>query len=296
MINDHLDDRTTRLSSLVAVHKLSTADPHYDLQLLREINLSNTRLRLAPDGPTHQRYPGEDQATAPNDKTVAADEFEIGPNSWGSSMISVRQAAAAATLAVSTGCSSLTGALIEAREPPSAAEHLASTTTVDRRYVRPEIQDGKLIMPFFDHDFGSACFDTLECRISYKNRYDTEESDPSGSLNESDRRNFSASWLIFDMPSIAHATWTSKDGSKHDEEIDLGKIFQSKLVRYSPDLDVNDVDLTVYYTSPEIFLIVNNRSIHVYMKAHIPMLHPVDPGNRYSAWRRDLVAVYMQTF
>lgn len=166
---------------------------------------------------------------------------------------------------------------------------------VDRR-SRPRVDGGALIMPFFNHNFGSACFDTLKCRVLYKNRYDTNDNEPRGGLTDRIRRNLSGSWILFDTPSVAKVTWTSKDGSSHDEEIDLGNIFRSKLVRYAADLDVSEVDLAVSYISPEIILVVEDRVVYVYMKAVIPLRHPTDPTNRHTNMRRDLIAVHTQEF
>lgn len=168
--------------------------------------------------------------------------------------------------------------------------------TVDPRYIQPKVQDGKLIMPFFDHSFSSFCFDTIKCRVLYHNRYDAINEEPTGPLIDGIRKNLGAHWILFDLPSVARVTWISKDGATHDETIDLREIFSSRLVRYAPDLDVDDVDLDVYYGGPEVILVVEDRSIHVYMKARIVLRHPTDPSNRLTNARNDLVVAYTHKF
>lgn len=178
----------------------------------------------------------------------------------------------------------------------SKSQTHSSELSVDPRYIQPKVQDGKLIMPFFDHSFSSFCFDTIKCRVLYHNRYDAINDEPTGPLTEAVRKRLGAHWILFDLPTVARVTWTSKDGSDHDETIDLGRIFSSRLVRYAPDLDVGDVDLDVYYGGPGVILVVEDRSIHVYMKACIVLRQPVDPSNRLTNTRNDLIVAYTHKF
>jgi hypothetical protein len=164
------------------------------------------------------------------------------------------------------------------------------------RHTASRVEDGVLKIPFSDHVFGAVCFDTLRCRVLYDNAYVVNQGSPRGPFTERNRDNLDGSWIILQPPAVARVTWTSKDGVDHDEAIDLGGIFHSRLVRYAPDLDVNDVDLKTYPGGPGIILVVDDRSIHVYMRAHISLLKPIDPRNKYSDFRSDLVAAYTHRF
>lgn len=208
----------------------------------------------------------------------------------------LRHLAAATAVSVVAGCSFMGHGHGGATSAHATANGISYGERVDRRYVRPKVKDGALIMPFFDHNFGSACFDTLKCRVQYKNRYDTKEDEPTEPLTEAARGNLSGRWLLDDLPSVARVIWESKDGVSHDESIDIGAIFRSRLIRYAGDMDVTEVNLDVPPASPDIILVVENRSIHVYMKAHISLLDPVDPNNRLTNFREDLVIAYTQEF
>lgn len=205
--------------------------------------------------------------------------------------------AAATLISAVAGCSSIGhGARNGENAVHAPSAGVSYGTRVDRRYIRPEVKGGVLIMPFFDHNFSSACFDTVKCRVLYNGRYDTNEEKPTGPLTEAILHNLNGSWLLDSFPSVAQVSWVSKDGVSHEEAVDLGSIFRSKLVRYAEDLDITDVDLSVYYSTPDIILVVEDRSIHVYMKAMIALCHPVDPNNKFSSWREDLVDAYTHEF
>jgi hypothetical protein len=68
------------------------------------------------------------------------------------------------------------------------------------------------------------------------------------------------------------------------------------MVRYPSDLDVNDVKISVPPSAPDIVLVVEDRSIHIYMKAWISLLRPRFPGRENSDFRHDPVVAYSQTF
>lgn len=295
MKTDEYADESIRSSSPCLVHKLSTPYPLHDLQMLRELEIVNTRTRLElgplPHGGTAQLAKRKPNLAAGSltDKTTDSESKER-------DTMKIHHLATAAAVGLATGCTSMGHGHAGATSEHATANGISYGERVDRRYIRPKVTDGVLIMPFFDHNFGSACFDTLKCRVLYKNRYDTKEDEPAEPLTDFVLGNLSGGWLLDDFPSVARVTWTSKDGENHDEQIDLGEIFRSRLVRYAPGLDVNEVDLSVYYMTPDILLVVEDRSVSVYMKATIPLLKPVDPNNRYSDWRRDLVVAYTRRF
>lgn len=207
-----------------------------------------------------------------------------------------RHLAFVATACIAVGCTSA-GHHTGAPKPDRATtKGLSYRARVDRRYIEPKIKNGVLIMPFFDHSFSARCYDTLRCRVLYDNTYVVDDDKPSGPFTEALRNNLRGGWGSLDFPSVAKVTWTSKDGVSHDETIDLGRIFRSKLVRYAADLDVSDVNLSIPPTSPDIILVVEDRSISIYMKAHISLNHPTDPGNKLTNFKEDAVVAYTRTF
>jgi hypothetical protein len=163
-------------------------------------------------------------------------------------------------------------------------------------HMKSKVEDGVLKIPFYDHSFNARCFDKLKCRVLYGNTYVVNSGSPTGPFTERDRQNLRGGWGSLDFPSAARVMWTSKDGENHDEKIDLGEIFRSGMVRYAPDLDVNDVHLSVPPSAPDIILVVEGRSVHVYMKAWIWLRRPTDPTNKLSNLRADPVVAYSHRF
>lgn len=272
--NDGFDeDEGVRTSSLQPVYRLTVPDRHYDLQLLRDLDIANARTRrelslLPPGGlPVAIKRRPELPSAPFNAETQADDSRE-------EETMELKLLAMAAAMTVTSGCHS----------------------GIKSWHMKSKVENGVLKIPFYDHSFGARCFDTLRCRVLYDNAYIVNSGSPSGPFTERDRANLSGGWANLDFPSVARVVWTSNDGTNHDEKIDLGEIFRSRTVRYAPDLDVNDVNLRVPPGAPDIVLVVEDRSIHVYMKAWIYLLHPTDPTNRYSTLRTDPVVAYSHTF
>ena len=267
------EDEGVRPSSLQPVFRLTVPDRHYDLQLLRDLEIANARTRrelgpLPPGGlPVAIKRRPELPGAPSNAETQADDSRE-------EETMDLKLLAMAAAMTVTSGCHS----------------------GIKSWHMKSKVENGVLKMPFYDHSFGARCFDTLRCRVLYGNAYIVNSGSPSGPFTERDRDNLSGGWGNLEFPSVARVVWTSKDGTNHDEKIDLGEIFRSRTVRYAPDLDVNDVNLRVPPGAPDIVLVVEGRSIHVYMKAWIYLLHPADPTNRFSTLRTDPVVAYSHTY
>lgn len=274
MSRDGFDEaESVRPSSLKPVHRLSMTDRHYDLQLLRELSIVNARVRseLGPfpvGGIPLEVKRRPDLRTAPSHAEMIYEEVREDEK------MDMKYLAMAAAMTVTTGCHS----------------------GIKSWHMKSKVENGVLKIPFYDHSFGASCFDTLRCRVLYGNAYVVNSGSPSGPFTERDRNNLSGGWANLDFPSVARVLWTSKDGTNHDETIDLGEIFHSGMVRYAPDLDINDVHLSVPPSAPDIVLVVEDRSIHVYMKAWIWLLHPTDPTNTLSNLRTDPVVAYSHKF
>jgi hypothetical protein len=272
--NDGFDkDEGALPSSLQAVYRLTTPDRHYDLQLLRDLEIVNARTcrelgPLPPGGLPVAVKRRPELSSAPSNAETHGDDSKK------EETMDLKYLAMVAAMTVTSGCHS----------------------GIKSWHMKSKVEDGVLKMPFYDHSFGARCFDTLRCRVLYDNAYIVNSGSPSGPFTQRDQDNLSGGWANLDFPSVARVVWTSKDGTNHDEKIDLGEIFRSRTVRYAPDLDVNDVNLRVPPSAPDIVLVVEDRSIYVYMKAWIYLFHPTDPTNRFSKLRTDPVVAYSHTF
>ena len=262
-----------RPSSLKPVHRLTVPDRYYDLQLRRELDIVNTRTR-SELGPLPVGGVPLDVKRRPELQTMPSNVEAIGEEITKDKEMDMKYLAMAAALTVTSGCHS----------------------GIKSWHMKSKIENGVLKIPFYDHSFNARCFDTLRCRVLYGNAYIVNSGSPTGPFTERDRRNLRGGWGNLEFPSVARVTWTSKDGTNHDEKIDLGAIFHSGLVRYAPDLDVNDVHISVPPSAPDIILVVEDRSIRVYMKAWIWLLHPTDPTNKFTNVRTDVVVAYSHTF
>jgi len=202
-------------------------------------------------------------------------------------------------IGVTAGCTSTTvhRCMGESYGGDAAAESSGYVAVPDPRHIRPRIRDGQLVTPFFAHNFSASCFDTLRCRVIYNNKYEPDAISPTGPFTDDLRNNLHAFRMgIANFPAPAEVAWVSKDGVSHTAEIDIGWIFRSLLVRYGPELDVDDVNLQSDPFPPDIYLVVDNRSVHVFMRAHVDLLHPTDPENKLTTYREDLVLVSTEDF
>jgi hypothetical protein len=214
-------------------------------------------------------------------------------------MMNLHRMAVAALVGFTGGCASTTvhRCMGEVYTGDATAEASGYIAIPDPRHIRPMIRDNRLVTPFFAHNFSATCFDTLECRVRYNNRYDPDDNGPTGTFTDELRSNLHAFRMgIANFPEPAEVKWVSKDGISHSAKIDIGSIFPSLMVLYGPDLNVNDVNLQSDPFPPDIYLVVENRSIHVYMRAHVDLRHPTDPRNELTNYREDLVLAYTEDF
>jgi hypothetical protein len=99
---------------------------------------------------------------------------------------------------------------------------------------------------------------------------------------------------ISNFPPPAKVTWRSKDGTSHEAEIDIGKIFKDQLIRHNvvrEDATDNPTD-----GAPGIILEVNDRTINVYMRATIWLKRPRFPDRPHSDYQDELIKVFSNTY
>lgn len=151
-------------------------------------------------------------------------------------------------------------------------------------------------LKFKSHSFQVVCYDTYGCNVFYAGLEQWgDEPDRFRPSSASYGPNYQINWngthaMIRNFPPPAEVRWRSKDGQPHEAEIDIGAIFQDELIRHHVAReDMADVPDGSYSHEPSIILEVNDRTIRVWMRAHIPTKALQKLGNRYSDYRNDLV-------
>lgn len=196
--------------------------------------------------------------------------------------VHIARIAAIAALILLTGCNAMSS-------PQEAGMELAVNIDTSKP------------IKFARHDFGVVCYDTYGCRVVYAGRvraeYPVDEKSPSTKEVDGDFREYLHGGYIGipNFPAPAIVSWRSADGTPLSAEVDIGEIFSDELVRHQVPKD----QLPPYLFSPvepEIVLVVNDRTIQVYMKAHITTAVLQEPGNRYSGFRSDPILAYSRTY
>ncbi|WP_132142329.1 hypothetical protein [Luteibacter rhizovicinus] len=153
-------------------------------------------------------------------------------------------------------------------------------------------------LKFTDHNFSAYCFSTIGCKVFYHGRYDVEDRDDEVSsplMGPDHLQHLDAVRVgIQNFPPPAIVSWRSKDGAYHEAKIDLDEIFKDRRIVHN--VDERDIPDNASVADPDILLVVNDRTISVYMKAFIPLKHQRDPGNKYSALSHDAILVYAKTY
>lgn len=152
-------------------------------------------------------------------------------------------------------------------------------------------------LKFRAHNFGAHCFNTQRCEILYRGFPHGHKDEPAPSVESYGRpleELLSAGrGPIPNFPPPAEVTWRSRDGTALEAEVDIAEIFKDGLIRHNVPRDELLKDQGML---PEIVLEVNDRTINVYMRAHLSTKALQTPGNRLSDFRNDLIKVYSRTY
>ena len=157
-------------------------------------------------------------------------------------------------------------------------------------------------LKFQGHYFSVSTYSTYGCRVLYAGmqRVDDAEDELQGSserLGDKYPNNMTATMgPIPNFPPPAKVTWRSRDGTAHEADIDIGEIFKDQRIRHNLRPEEISEDGIGPGALPGIILEVNDRTINVYMRAHISTRELQIPGNRYSDFRDDLIKVFSQTY
>ncbi|HEY4582096.1 MAG TPA: hypothetical protein VIG88_04415 [Lysobacter sp.] len=159
------------------------------------------------------------------------------------------------------------------------------------------VVDGPL--RFWQHNFGAYCFSTWGCRVRYGSMLVVDHSpdewqrpleDAVGDFRARMRGGY-IGLRNFEGP-IALEWQDAKRNPLH-MELDLSAIFADGLIRHR--VPANEIRKDSSVGNPDIIVELNDRTVRLYMRAHIPLEKPRDPGNRYSNFVGENVLVLEQT-
>ena len=173
--------------------------------------------------------------------------------------------------------------------------------------IDPPVPTKDVPLRFKRHNFQAFCYNTIGCHVIYDDHNFSPiaaESEPDSYVSPPPKGpDYRQDWLgrayvdIPNFPGPARLTWKSMDGRKHEASIDLSAIFKDELVWH----DVPKDEMTHFFNgpvagSPDIFLEINDRTVNVYMTMFIPTKKEQVPGNKYSAFRNDIILAWTHTY
>jgi hypothetical protein len=155
-------------------------------------------------------------------------------------------------------------------------------------------------LKFVQHNFGSDCYEASDCSVSYNGLQlgigKKGELQPAlADVHPDALRNATAGQVgIMNFPRQAQVRWRSKDGTQLEAAVDIGEIFRDQLILH--EVPKEDIPEGVSILNPDVLLVVNDRTINVYMRAFIPTKSLREAGNPNSNYRRDLKLAWSKTY
>lgn len=163
--------------------------------------------------------------------------------------------------------------------------------------------DGSIVrntfpLKFREHNFGAYCFNTIGCKVLYAGHYAKHKADDEVSPPPPPNylKNISGSrGGVENFPPPAVVTWRSLDGMAHEAKVDIGAIFGDERVLHQvPESDIPEI--TAAFSGPDIIIVVNDRTISVYMKTIIYLKQLRIPSNPYSNSIEQTTLAYNHTY
>lgn len=150
---------------------------------------------------------------------------------------------------------------------------------------------------FIEHEFGAHCFSTLSCVVNYSGFAHGGHS-PRPSLESLGRpldRILRTGWGPYrNFPAPAEVRWTSSDGTRLEASVDIAEVFADRMIRHT--LAKEEIKEDTSIPPPGVILLVDDRTISVYMSTLIWLKTPRDPENPHSDLHSDLVLVHSKTY
>jgi hypothetical protein len=161
-----------------------------------------------------------------------------------------------------------------------------------------EVVQNKFPLKFVEHDFGAYCFNATGCKVLYADFYEVHdgENELSDPPQKDYLENLNGSYGgIKNFPPPAVVTWRSLDGVPHEAKVDIGAIFKDeRVLHHVPERDIYVSPEP--FSGPEIILVVNDRTISVYMKTTIYLKEPNIPSNPYSFGINETTLAYTHSY
>lgn len=156
------------------------------------------------------------------------------------------------------------------------------------------VNDDRLI--FRSHGFAAKAFNTRGCKVTYAGIRQLKDDDNPSSPRRGNEKLHVAGYHIgiANFPGPAIVAWRSLDGEDHRAAIDIATIFHDQRILHEVAYD--DIAPLIYIGDPHIVLVVDDRTITVYMQAHIPLKSPRIHGNRFSDHASDFIVAYQKTY
>lgn len=153
-------------------------------------------------------------------------------------------------------------------------------------------------LKFVQHNFGSDCYSVYDCSVTYNGLRTRSGKDGvlQPALTDAHPEslgNAAADQIgIMNFPQPAQVRWRSKDGAQLDATVDIGEIFKDQVVLHNvPREEVSGSPGTV-----DILLVVNDRTIDVYMRAFVSTNVEQVVGTRRGYSRRELIRAWSRTY
>ncbi|UPG89138.1 hypothetical protein L2Y96_17295 [Luteibacter aegosomaticola] len=149
---------------------------------------------------------------------------------------------------------------------------------------------------FRHHVFSAECGYTRSCKVIYANRVQVDE--PEGGkvwpLKEGVIKAAKSGQIaIRNFPEPALVTWQSMDGERHEDRVDMSSIFKRRVVVHAEPVDEVDDDGAV--GDPTLLLVVEDRSVRVYMQSMVFLRRREGQGED-GILRHDSVLVYSKSY
>jgi len=166
--------------------------------------------------------------------------------------------------------------------------------------ARPDNTVADWPLKFVQHNFGVRSYSTYGCIVDYNGFRHLSEPDDKlkpalADVHPDALRNASVGYLgVMNFPVPAHVRWRSKDGVPHEATVDIGEIFKDQLILH--EVPRKDIREGVSIGNPDVLLVVDNRTIQVYMRAFIPTKEPQIEGNPRSTHRDDWVLAWSKSY
>ncbi|UPG93608.1 hypothetical protein [Luteibacter aegosomatissinici] len=150
---------------------------------------------------------------------------------------------------------------------------------------------------FRHHAFSAECGNTRSCKVLYANRFQVEELEggPVSPLREGVIKIARNGHIaIRNFPGPAIVSWQSLDGERHEAEIDIGSIFRDRVVIHAEP--VEDVEDDSVNGEPLILLVVDDRTVQVYMQSMVYLRKATGERDESYKARHDSVLAYSKTY